>query len=546
VGVGPDLGVVRAIAHVRVAVATAAAIVLSLAPADLAHRSGLEVLAGVVWVPLAGIVALAAFGPAVRWAAVAGAVVDVAVLAAALHVAPEMAAPVLGALGVAVLVGAYVAGRGAGVALAAFALAVAAGSHAAGAPDGGRLVTFGVSLPVLVALVDRAGAERARAATRSRMAAGRAEAILATVAEALVVTDRTGRLVAWNPAAERLVGPGRLAQGVPCAAALGLHVGERPLDCSAGGCPLLAGTGDGDVWRPLPDGRRQPLLASVSVVAGGDEVEVVHSLRDITRLKEADDAKTMFLATASHELKTPLTVIRGFAETLLAVPGLSDAARRDALEAIHRRAGELAAIVDRLLLSSRIEAGRLHVELRPVDAAAVVAERAEALRRATGRVIEVVVAEDLPLASADPSALATVVDHLLENAVKYSPGGEPVTVALAPGPAADEAGVELSVTDRGVGMTAEETSRCFERFWQADSGDARRFSGTGIGLYIVRSLTESMGGSVSVVSAPGQGTTFTVRLPSATGPAGSAPGIGEASIVREVMRQLGLTAGAPG
>jgi PAS domain-containing protein len=315
VGVGPDLAVVRVIAHGRVAAATAAAIALSLAPDGLGHRAGLLVVAGLVWLPWSALVALHAFGPRAQAAAVAGAVGDCVALSAGVAVAPTMSAPLLTGLGVAVLLGAYVGGRGVGAALSAAAvLTTGALAHGAGPLDPGRFLSFALALPVLVALVGRAGAERARAAARTLAAAGRAEAILATVTEGLVVTDRAGRVVAWNPAAERLVAPVRFESGAPCAAVLGLRAGERALDCTRG-CPLLGGPHEAELWRPRPDGGRQPLLVSVAVVAG-DGGEVVHSLRDISRLKEADEAKTIFLATASHELKTPLTVIRGFAEAI--------------------------------------------------------------------------------------------------------------------------------------------------------------------------------------------------------------------------------------
>ena len=186
---------------------------------------------------------------------------------------------------------------------------------------------------------------------------------------------------------------------------------------------------DREVWRLLPDGRRQPLLASAFAVTdehGG--VEVVHSLRDITRLKEADEAKTLFLATASHELKTPVTVIAGFAETILRYPDMPEERRAEAVEAIRRRALELSSIVDRLLLSSKIEGGRVHVDLHPVDVRALVIERGNAFQDATDRHVVLQVAHEVLVASADPLALRTVIDHLLDNAVKYSDGG-PVVLA---------------------------------------------------------------------------------------------------------------------
>jgi signal transduction histidine kinase len=153
----------------------------------------------------------------------------------------------------------------------------------------------------------------------------------------------------------------------------------------------------------------------------------------------------------------------------------------------------------------------------------------------------------VPPAQANADAVATVVDHLVDNAVKYAPDGR-VAVAVA----LREGAVELRVSDDGVGMDAEQAEHCFDKFWQADASDARRFGGTGIGLYIVRSLVEAMGGTITVRSSLGAGTEFTVRLATsaATPPAAQhIPALpeqraGEASMIREFMRQIGVADGS--
>jgi signal transduction histidine kinase len=298
----------------------------------------------------------------------------------------------------------------------------------------------------------------------------------------------------------------------------------RELDCSMG-CALLAVHGstgtqagsDVEVWRFEATGERQPLLATALPVVDreGSVVEVVHSFRDITRLKEADEAKTLFLATASHELKTPLTVIRGFSQ-MLVLPGnkMSDEERAAALRAIDVRARQLTGIVDRLLLSSRIESGHVDLTVEAVDATPILLEQVTALRAATARQVMLEMDDALPELLVDPGAFTTVVDHLLDNAVKYSPGGGPVIVYAT---AVDDH-IELTVSDEGVGMTQEQAAHCFDRFWQAEHSDVRRFGGTGIGLYIVRSLVEAMNGTISVSSAPGEGAAFTVELTRADRP----------------------------
>jgi two-component system sensor histidine kinase BaeS len=148
---------------------------------------------------------------------------------------------------------------------------------------------------------------------------------------------------------------------------------------------------------------------------------------------------------------------------------------------------------------------------------------------------------------ADPDAVTTVIDHLLDNAVKYSPSGGSLLLSARRDPEGD--GVVVAVADRGIGMTPEQVERCFERFWQAESNDVRRFAGSGIGLYIVRSLVEGMGGTTSVTSEPGQWTVFSFRLRTDTPsdavddevePPEAASDLGQASMIREYMRLVGV------
>ena len=376
------------------------------------------------------------------------------------------------------------------------------------------------------------------------------EAILARIGDCVVVTDTGGTIVQWNDAAERIIGcPREQAIGGSCSDVLGLRIGEHQLDCSEG-CALLAMRDASDAlgqeaWRLLDGDRRQPLLATADVVRDrdGNVSEVVHSLRDITRLKEADEAKTLFLATASHELKTPLTVIQGFTETL-SNSTVDETQEKHALEAVHRRAKQLNSIVDRILLSSRIEAGKAKVSCEEIGVEPILNERVAALRAASGRDVHVDVQTGLPQVVADEAALITVLDHLLENAVKYSPDGGSVSLSSRH----DENGVHFTIADEGIGMDSEQVARCFEKFWQAESSDVRRFGGTGIGLYIVHSLVEAMGGTITVESKVGSGTAFTVSLtragdtPAGQPPAEAQPGEGDPSVIREFMRQIGVPA----
>lgn len=272
----------------------------------------------------------------------------------------------------------------------------------------------------------------------------------------------------------------------------------------------------------------------------GRIVRIIGAGQDITERREAEDVKTMFLATASHELKTPLTVIQGFAETLQ-VRSPTEGLEAEALSAIVRRSRELNKIVDRILLSSRIETGRAQVQSANVSLTPILSERVKALGAATGRTVGASIAPDL-VGFVDPDAFVSVVDHLLDNAVKYSPGGSPIDVTAA----MNDTHVIVTVTDRGIGMTAEQLEHCFEKFWQAEANDSRRFGGTGIGLYIVLSLVEAMGGRMNVESELGKGSTFTATFPGARDEDTTEtvdvrkPGEGEKSVIKEFMRLIGV------
>jgi PAS domain S-box-containing protein len=380
----------------------------------------------------------------------------------------------------------------------------------------------------------------------------RSQAILDGVADGVYVTNPAGQIRLWNRSAERLTGCRESkALGRTCRDILHLHIGDDPLDCSRG-CALLALKGADEVEveadRVISGTKTQNLLVGASAVRDSEHevVEIVHSIRDITALKLADEAKTMFLATASHELKTPLTVILGFSQLLLD-DVVKDTERQTALEAIQKRARELSRIVDRLLMTGRIEAGRIALNLGVVDLRPIAVERATALSGAADRRVLVDVGEAVPPIVGDPDAITTVLDHLLDNAVKYSPGGEDVVVALR----AINGRVEIEVRDAGIGMSADEAKHCFERFWQAESSDVRQYGGTGVGLYIVRSLVEGMNGEIDVRSMPGQGSTFTTSFRAASeqdvalleNPAPVEPGVGKQSMIHEFMRQIGVPSG---
>jgi signal transduction histidine kinase len=233
--------------------------------------------------------------------------------------------------------------------------------------------------------------------------------------------------------------------------------------------------------------------------------------RDMSRIQQLERARRDFVANASHELRTPVTAIQGFAETLQ--DGDTDEeTRQEFLEAIQRNAKRVGVLVSRILKLSELESRAPEdIVAEPVDVRAITQQAVRGARTTAKADVDIdVELPDAFVAWADPLGVEEVLDNLLENALKYGADGGIIKVV---GEVVDD-GVELSVIDRGKGMAPEHTKRIFERFYRVDKGRSRDKGGTGLGLAIVKHLCEAMGGSIQVDSAPGEGTRFTVHLPS--------------------------------
>ena len=240
-------------------------------------------------------------------------------------------------------------------------------------------------------------------------------------------------------------------------------------------------------------------------------------LDDVTEMQRLETIRRDFVANVSHELKTPVSSIKGFVETLLdgAVDDPDDARRF--LGIIGRQSDRLAAIIEDLLALSRIEqsetSGTLPVEHLPL--AGILDTAADDCRpRAAERGIDLRI--DCPrdlLATVNGPLLEQAVINLVDNAIKYSEPGKIVQIVAAPSPTA--AGVLLRVRDEGCGIAAEHLPRLFERFYRVDKARSRNLGGTGLGLSIVKHIVQAHSGTIAVESAPGVGTTFTIHLPSA-------------------------------
>jgi signal transduction histidine kinase len=232
------------------------------------------------------------------------------------------------------------------------------------------------------------------------------------------------------------------------------------------------------------------------------------------RLRELDQAKTEFLSVVAHELRTPLTALQGFSE-LLIERSLPPERTSRFLRHIHGEAERLGRIVTELLDLSRIEAGRgLDLKHEEVDLAELVERNIDLFAAEhRGHRFEWAPHATLPPLSADPDAIDRMLKNLLSNAVKYSPRGGRVAVAARP--ALDRPGMlEISVEDDGVGITAKDLPRIFDRYVRVPNPDTAAARGLGLGLSMVQALAEAHGGSVEVESLPGKGSRFRLLLPS--------------------------------
>ncbi|WP_017556483.1 PAS domain S-box protein [Nocardiopsis baichengensis] len=336
-----------------------------------------------------------------------------------------------------------------------------------------------VELELLELLAAHAGVALGNAMAYQEMVRRRAKehAVVESSADGIAVLDGRGRVRKWNRAAAELTGvaPARAAGRPP------------PF-------PLPEGEGE-SVRHRLPGGRWVEILVTG---IGGTEERVV-DFRDITQAKELEEEKDLFMATAGHELRTPVTVVQGFAGTLVQRwEQLDDAARKDAVRTIAERSSVLARLVENLLLGAAAE-GDLRVGAEEFDLRRLLDEAAGAFSSFSARhTLRLEAPDRLPAALGDPVATDVIVGQLLENAFKYSPDGGSVRMVAR----ADGGLLVVDVEDEGVGIAPGDEERIFGRFVQGDAGDRRRFGGIGLGLYIVRRLARAQGGDVTADSRP--------------------------------------------
>jgi signal transduction histidine kinase len=326
-------------------------------------------------------------------------------------------------------------------------------------------------------------------------------ALIASMVEGVIACDAKGTVTTMNPAARALLGLGAEDAPPPIGELLLSRAARDVVDGALAG-RMSAGV-DAEI------GGRAVLLTGHPLDAGG----AVIVLHDVTDLKRLETVRRDFVANVSHELKTPLTVVRGYAETLRSddpAPPL----RGQFLDTILANARRMQQLVDDLLDLSRIESGGWRPEPRDLAVEPLARDvwaQVAAGPRGEGRAFAVTCGDGADAIRADPEALRQVLTNVLDNAVRHTPPGGTVTVRTAH----EAGGTRLDISDTGPGIPGEHLPRVFERFYRVDPARSRELGGTGLGLSIVKHLVEAHGGRVEARSTLGAGTTITAVFPPA-------------------------------
>lgn len=360
-----------------------------------------------------------------------------------------------------------------------------------------------------------------------------ARAVLDSMADGVFTLDWEKRITSFNPAAEAITGwPAEKAIGRTCEEVLraqylcpGSQVSGEFLEPRQPGtcrdsCPLLTMLADQKLMDSgltvegtilTNDNESRYVSSTYSVVADrGDLLGAVVLFRDITEKRAIEQMKSDYAAALSHDLKTPLTAMKGYAITLLRHSAkLDEETRRDALEVINSEIDRVTRMFDNLLHQARMEAGLQTRYIEPVPLQQAV-KRVVTVHSASSRrhKLSYEIPEDL-VVRADRDQLDQILNNLVSNAVKYSPGGCNIRVAARP----EGRLAYIEVIDDGSGIPADQLSIVFERFRRVQDRMSRKVSGSGLGLYITRMLVEGMEGECGVESEVGKGSTFWFRLP---------------------------------
>ncbi len=340
--------------------------------------------------------------------------------------------------------------------------------------------------------------------------------------DGLVIADATGRVVVINSAATRLLRrPAEGAHGLDYRTVLPLTnaAGRDWWACTEpySGLATRSGSPENPLILQHSDGSLAELLVTARYVRdrpAGRVIRLVVSLRDTAARRRGERERADLVSTFAHELRSPLTSVKGFAATMLAKwDRFSDEQKKLMLETINADADRVTQLITELLDVSRMESGRLELRRQLVDLPDRV-RRTFASQGGAGHSADrfhLVVHGPLPEVWGDPGKIDQILGNLVENGIRHGAGQ--VEVVISPAPPEESDGVEVVVTDQGQGIAPEISPRLFTKFWRAGHR-----GGTGLGLYITRGLVEAHGGSIAADNAPSGGARFRFRLPGGAPP----------------------------
>ena len=385
----------------------------------------------------------------------------------------------------------------------------------------GRFSGITQSLTILVQDVTeqvRARREIENLAAMMAERSARLDSILGSMTDGLWVYDANGEVVDVNQAALNMFGLASRAEAIEHGsfAQLNLRDSEgRPIAYpDMPYARALAGQTVPDylaMGKHLITGRDLDLSIAAAPIESRGIVGAVLVIRDITALQELDRKKDEFLSVASHELRTPLTTIKGYTQLLAqTVDDLQPEERATYINAVLGEIERMMGLISELLDVSRIETNRLQIHPQTIRWSDFIRARVSAFQvQHPTRSIRMMVDAGEAVVVADPDRMRQVVDNLLSNALKYSAEGTDIDLEVQ----MVDSEMLTSVTDHGIGIPRDEIPQLFERFHRARNVSSRYYGGLGLGLYIARAIIEAHGGSISVQSIEGQGSTFTMRLP---------------------------------
>jgi signal transduction histidine kinase len=278
------------------------------------------------------------------------------------------------------------------------------------------------------------------------------------------------------------------------------------------GLKVVLAQAGGSAESPEGDLQRRLYYTMLFLIAGVTTFAGYLLWRDLKREMRVAELRSQFVASISHELKTPLTAIRMFAETLQMKRAKDAATEEEYLETIVNECERLSRLVDGVLLFSKAEQGKKIYHFRPTQPAATVQAAVRALHyplSQQGFELRIEIDDELPIINADRDALEQAALNLLTNAMKYSGDSRLIELSLG----RENGDVVFRVTDHGIGIAAEEQGRIFEKFYRAPTRENQSIPGAGLGLALVAQIARAHGGKAEVTSTPGQGSTFAVRLP---------------------------------